>query len=92
MKNGSNGSKHIAATVGLYVALGAAIGGGFYWAGALAQAQENERKQGERRDKQFGQMDNRQRLLENQAAATQAVLTAIQRKLESMDKKLDRRR
>lgn len=58
----------------------------------LAQAQESDRRQGERREKRFGQMDERQRLLERQAAATEAVLTAIQRKLETMDKKLDARR
>ena len=57
----------------------------------LAQAQESDRRQGERREKRFGQMDNRQRLLERQAAATKAVLQSIKKQLEKMDKKLDKR-
>ncbi len=70
----------------LALLVGAAVG-----YGALGQQVDDNRKQGERRDVQFGQMDMRQRTLENNAAATAAILKLIKESVDKIDRKLDRR-
>lgn len=72
-----NGSKHLIAVYSLLASLAiSAIGGGF-WAGGVANAQEDQKRQGERRDKMYGQMDHRQRTLEQSAATIRERLKAI---------------
>ncbi len=81
-----NGTRLWIAIAGLAVLLG----GGFVWAGEQTQKVKDNKAQIERQAKTFAGMDNRQRLLENGAAVTQAELRNINKLLEKIDKKLDR--
>ena len=86
-----NGTRLWIAIAGLALTLLLTSGKGFLWAGEQSQKVKDNKAQIERQTKTYGQMDMRQRTLENGAAVTRAELRNINKLLEKIDKKLDRK-
>ncbi len=72
-----NGKRHIGITYALIVTVALSILSGGFFMGRLAEAQDGQRDRIEEQAVRFGQMDMRQRTLEQSSAVSRERLKAI---------------